>query len=163
MHHLDGTPWVFRSVEVMREAGCATIAVVVGAAAPDVIALLADSKVVIVPSDWTIGLSASLRAGLTWALAQESADVALVHMVNKPDITADVLRRVLTAAGTGVNALARAAIADHATHPVVMGRTHWRPALDSAHGDRAAGPYLKRVPCPLIPCDDLLPRPPRVP
>jgi molybdenum cofactor cytidylyltransferase/nicotine blue oxidoreductase len=157
VRHPDGVSWVVRSVDVMRAAGCDPIAVVVGASASEVTALLADSEVIIVPSpDWTVGLSASLRAGLTWAIAQDTADLALVHMVNKPDITTEVLRRVLTAAGTGPTALARAGIANRATHPVVLGRTHWRPALESAHGDRAAGPYLKRVPCPLIPCDDLL-------
>ncbi|MDX6261861.1 MAG: hypothetical protein QOH84_3549 [Kribbellaceae bacterium] len=156
MRHPDGVPWVTRSVAVMREAGCAPIAVVVGAAADEVTALLADSDVTIVHSDWQVGLSASVRAGLTWALAQP-ADLALLHMVNKPDITTPVLRRVLHVAGTGPDAIARAGIADHATHPVVLGRTHWQPALESAHGDRAAGPYLKRVPCPLIPCDDLIP------
>ncbi|MEV8374689.1 NTP transferase domain-containing protein [Kribbella sp. NPDC056861] len=154
--HPDGMSWAERSVEVMRAAGCDRIAVVVGASAPEVAALLADSSVVTVPSDWQLGLSASVRAGLTWALAQPDAEVALLHMVNKPDITTPVLRRVLTAAGAGPDALARAALADHATHPVVLGRTHWQPAHDAAHGDRSAGPYLKRVPCPLVPCDDLL-------
>ncbi|NEA34225.1 hypothetical protein [Streptomyces sp. SID13031] len=86
----------------------------------------------------------------------QPTDLALLHMVNKPDITTPVLRRVLTAAGTGPTALARAALADHATHPVVLGCAHWQPAHDSAQGDRSAGPYLKRIPCPLIPCDDLL-------
>lgn len=156
MRHPDGVPWVVRSVDTMRSAGCNPIAVVLGASAAEATALLADSDVTTVVSDWQVGLSASLRAGLTWALSQEDADRALVHMVNKPDITTAVLRRVLTAAGTGPTALARAGVADHATHPVVMGRIHWQPALEAAHGDRAAGPYLKRVPCPLIPCDDLI-------
>jgi CTP:molybdopterin cytidylyltransferase MocA len=158
MLHADSTPWVVRTVDVMRSAGCSPIGVVVGAAAPEVVALLADEDVTIVASpDWTIGLSASLRTGLTWALAQDETDVALVHMVNKPDVTAPVLRRVLAAAGSGPEALARAGYSNHAGYPVVMGRTHWHPALTAAHGDRSAGPYLKRVPCPLIPCDDLIP------
>ncbi|MFI5711870.1 NTP transferase domain-containing protein [Kribbella sp. NPDC051620] len=136
-------------------AGCGSIAVVVGASASDAIALLTDSDVVIVQSDWIMGLSASVRVGLSWALTQD-ADLALLHMANKPDITTPVLRRVLEAAGTGRTGLARASIADRAGHPVVLGRDHWRPALDAAHGNRSAGPYLKRVPCPLIACDDLL-------
>jgi CTP:molybdopterin cytidylyltransferase MocA len=155
MLHPDGTPWLTRSVDIMREAGCTQIAVVIGASAPEVTALLTNSTVELIPSNWQLGLSASVRAGLTWALSQD-ADLALLHMVNKPDITTPVLRRVLQAAGTGPTALARAGIADRATHPVVLGRTHWQPALASAHGDRAAGPYLKKVPCPLIPCDDLI-------
>lgn len=154
MRGADGVPWVVRTVEVMRAAGCDPIGVVVGASSEEVVALLTD--VVIVPnSTWPDGLSTSLRAGLTWALEQTS-DLALVHMVNKPDVTTAVLTRVLTAAGTGPDAVARAALHDRASHPVVMGRNHWLPALTAAHGDRSAGPYLKRVPCPLIPYDDLI-------
>lgn len=146
-----GTSWVTRSVDIMREAGCTQIAVVLGAEAFE----LATYDIEPIPCDWQAGLSASVRAGLTWALSQD-ADLALLHMASKPEITTQVLLRVLTAAGTGPTALARAAIADHATHPVVLGRDHWQPAHDAAQGNRSAGPYLKRVPCPLIPCDDLI-------
>jgi hypothetical protein len=39
---------------------------------------------------------------------------------------------------------------------VLIGRDHWAGAAAAATGDRSMGPYLKRVPCPLISCDDLL-------
>ncbi len=150
----DGVPWVVGAVEVMRAAGCDPIGVVVGASADEVVALLADSDVTIIPNpDWAIGLSSSVRAGLTWA-AESDASAALVHMVNRPRVGASVVRRVIDAAQDTL--LARASFNDHAGYPVLIGRTHWAPAAAAATGDRSMGPYLKRVPCPLIPCDDLL-------
>ncbi|WP_344110754.1 nucleotidyltransferase family protein [Kribbella alba] len=151
----DGVSWVVRSVRVMREGGCASIAVVVGAAAEEVSALLADEDVTIVSSpEWTLGMSASLRSGLSWA-ASTDAEAALVHLVGMPDVGADVVRRVVAAAGPGDAALARAGYDGRAGHPVLMGRVHWEHANAAATGDRGAGSYLKRAGCPLIPCEDL--------
>jgi len=151
----DGVPWVVRSVQVLRDGGCDPIGVVVGAAADEVTALLVDSDVTIVPAlDWSAGMSASLRAGLSWAAEHES-EAALVHLVGMPDVGADVVRRVVAAAGPGDQALARAGYHDRAGHPILIGRAHWDQAKAAATGDRGAGSYLKRAGCPLIPCDDL--------
>ena len=153
----DGVPWVVRSVQVLRDGGCDPIGVVVGAAADEVTALLADSDedVTIVPAvDWAVGMSASLRAGLSWAATTE-AEAALVHLVGMPDVEADVVRRVVAAGGPGERALARAGYHERAGHPILIGRAHWDQAKAAATGDRGAGSYLKRAGCPLIPCDDL--------
>jgi CTP:molybdopterin cytidylyltransferase MocA len=151
----DGVSWVVRSVRVLRDGGCGPIGVVVGAAAEEVTALLVDSGVTIVPAlDWAVGMSASLRAGLTWAATTE-AEAALVHLVGMPDVGADVVRRVVAVGGPGDAALARAGYHDRAGHPVLIGRAHWDQAKAAATGDRGAGSYLKRAGCPLIPCDDL--------
>jgi molybdenum cofactor cytidylyltransferase/nicotine blue oxidoreductase len=198
MHAADGTPWVVSTVAVLRAAGCGPIGVVVGAAAPDVVALLAGEDVTIVPSpDWSDGLSRSVRAGFGWA-EQTDAAVALFHMVDRPEVGPAVLRRVIAAAqpaatpattgstpeaapdaapgasggapATGVtvpgvppggapgaaSVLARAGFHGRPGYPVLIGRDHWAGASAAATGDRSMGPYLKRVPCPLIPCDDLL-------
>jgi len=151
----DDVPWVVRSARVLRSGGCDSIAVVVGAAAEDVTALLVDEDVVIVPSsEWTLGMSASLRAGLDWAASTE-AEAALVHLVDLPDVGPDVVRRVVAAGGPGDAALARAGYDGRAGHPVLIGRVHWEQAKAAATGDRGAGSYLKRAGCPLIPCEDL--------
>ncbi|TWD79292.1 molybdenum cofactor cytidylyltransferase/nicotine blue oxidoreductase [Kribbella amoyensis] len=165
MHAPDGTPWVVSSVRVLREAGCSRIGVVVGASAPDVVCLLTDEDVTIVPSpSWSDGLSASVRAGLGWA-GETDAPVAVVHMVDRPRVGVAVVRRVVAAAAPAPvegNApadhtrLARASYDGASGYPVVIGRAHWGAAGAAATGDRSMGPYLKRVPCPLIPCDDLL-------
>lgn len=151
-----GVPWVVRSVRVLRDGGCGPIGVVVGAAAEDVTALLVDEDVTIVPSpDWESGMSASLRSGLSWA-AETPAEAVVVHLVDMPDVGADVVRRVLAAGvGSGDAVLSRAGYDGRAGHPILMGRTHWEAAAAAATGDRGAGSYLKRAGCPLIPCDEL--------
>lgn len=91
----DGVPWVVRSVRVLREGGCGEIGVVVGASADEVAPLLATEDVTIVPSpDWTTGMAASLRSGLTWAVGTD-ADAAVVHLVDLPDVHASVVRRIV--------------------------------------------------------------------
>jgi CTP:molybdopterin cytidylyltransferase MocA len=151
----DGVPWVVRTVRVMREGGCGRVAVVVGASADEVVGLLDGEDVTVVPAtDWSDGMSASLRAGLAW-VAGTDAETALVHLVDMPDVGSDVVRRVVAAAGPGESALARAGYDGRAGHPVLMGRAHWTNAAAAAVGDRGAGSYLKRAGCPLVPCDDL--------
>ncbi|QNE18869.1 NTP transferase domain-containing protein [Kribbella qitaiheensis] len=164
----DGVPSVVRSVRVLRDGGCGPIGVVVGAAAEEVTALLADAGllvdggllvgggVTIVPSlDWQSGMSASLRSGLSW-VAETPAEAVVVHFVDMPDVGADVVRRVVAGrVGTGDAVLSRAGYGGRAGHPVLMGRAHWEAAKAAATGDRGAGSYLKRAGCPLIPCEDL--------
>jgi CTP:molybdopterin cytidylyltransferase MocA len=108
MRAADGTPWVVTTVATLRAAGCGPIGVVVGAAAPDVVALLAGEDVTVVPSpDWSDGLSNSVKAAFAWA-EQTKASTALFHMVDRPEVGPDVLRRVIAASPPGPAAIARA-------------------------------------------------------
>ncbi len=154
----DGTPWVVRSARVLRAGGCDSVVVVVGAAAGQVRSLLADEGVEVVESpDWEQGMGASLAAGLD-ALVATAADAALVHLVDLPDVGADVVARVLAHARTGVEPdrlLARASYAGGAGHPVLIGRRHWVGAAASATGDRGARNYLGSRPVMAIDCSDL--------
>ncbi|MFI5706345.1 NTP transferase domain-containing protein [Kribbella sp. NPDC051620] len=150
----SGVAWVVRSVDVLRNGGCAEVAVVLGAASDEAALLLANHDVTIVPSpEWSTGMGASVRRGLTWARSTR-AEAALVHLVDLPDVGADVVRRVL-ATGIGPDALARASYGAQAGHPVLIGRSHFAPAVAAAVGDRGAGPYLRQAGCLLVPCDDL--------
>jgi molybdenum cofactor cytidylyltransferase/nicotine blue oxidoreductase len=150
----DGVPWVIRSADVLRSGGCTEVAVVVGAAGDEVANLLSNYDVAIVQSpDWSTGMAASLRSGLTWASGTD-AETALVHLVDLPDVGANVVRRVLTAAA-GPDTLARASYEGKAGHPVLIGRTHFNAAMASAVGDQGAGLYLREADCALIPCEDL--------
>ncbi|GAA1573577.1 nucleotidyltransferase family protein [Kribbella sancticallisti] len=149
-----GVPWVVRSVDVLRSGGCTEVAVVVGAAGDEVAELLVDQGVSIVPSlEWSTGMGASLRSGLTWA-STTKAEAALVHLVDLPDVGADVVRRVLASAA-GPDGLARASYEGRAGHPVLIGRAHFGGAKAAAVGDRGAGHYLRGAGCVLVPCDDL--------
>src|SRR4029453_13705115 len=102
----DGTPWVVSSARILRDGGCDPIVVVVGAEAEAVRAVLNDEPVRIVDSpDWPEGGGASLPAGGR-GRAGDEADAALIHLVDLPDVGAEVVRRIAALATPDV--LARA-------------------------------------------------------
>ena len=152
----DGTSWLLRSVATLHDGGCDRVTVVLGAAVDEARTLLAEEDVeVVVAEDWDEGMGASLRAGLAH-LAQGDDDLALVTLVDLPDVTAEVVRRVLTAAlGDGPAALARAAYAGVPGHPVAIGREHWAGVGSTARGDRGARDHLRATPHVLVECGDL--------
>jgi CTP:molybdopterin cytidylyltransferase MocA len=82
------------------------------------------------------------------------ATAALVLLVDLPDITPDVVQRVLdTASGTA--SLARATYDGRPGHPVLLGRDHWAGVLDTATGDRGARDYLEAHEHVSVECGDL--------
>ncbi|WP_461049378.1 nucleotidyltransferase family protein [Terrabacter koreensis] len=99
----DEPTLVESAVHLLHAGGCAGVTVVVGAAATEVTdivkALGRDIDVVTCP-DWDEGMGASLRAGLT-ALARSThegegcVDAVLVTLVDLPDLTPEVVARVL--------------------------------------------------------------------
>jgi CTP:molybdopterin cytidylyltransferase MocA len=100
-------------------------------------------------------MGASLDAGLGH-LAGGSDDLALVTLVDLPDVTADVMARVLSAAVDDArSALVRAAYAGVPGHPVAIGRDHWGPVRAGAHGDRGARDYLRATAHRVVECGDL--------
>lgn len=151
-------PYVDRAIGVLLEGGCSTVTVVLGARASDVRGLLDEagwtgdeSVSVVVAEDWASGMGASLRAGLA---AVGDADAALVSLVDLPDLSAEVVARVLACAG-GAEALARAAYARQPGHPVLLGRAHWAGVTDLARGDRGARDYLADRDVVQVECGDL--------
>lgn len=151
----DGSSWLLRSVAALRDGGCATVVVVLGAAAGDARPLLDDADVdveVVVADDWAEGMSASLRAGLR-SLAP-TAGSALVSLVDLPDVDARVVRRVLARA-VSPDGLARATYGGRPGHPVLLGRDHWAGVVASATGDEGAKGYLATHPPVLVECGDL--------
>jgi CTP:molybdopterin cytidylyltransferase MocA len=149
----DGTPWVVSASRVLREGGCDPVVVVIGAEVDAVRALLAGEDVEIVePRDWADGMGASLRAGLL-ALADGRAVAALVHLVDLPDVGADVVRRMVGLAAS--DALARADYGRGPGHPVLLGREHWAGAAESAVADQGARAYLSQHDAAAVDCRDL--------
>jgi len=149
----DGEAWVARAVGVLRDGGCADVTVVLGAAAAEASALVPDGIGVVVAEDWASGLSASLRSGLT-AVAGTDATAAVVHLVDLPDVTADVVRRVI-AVGAKPEVLARATYDGRPGHPVLIGRDHWPAITGAVAGDEGAKRYLAERPTALVECGDL--------
>lgn len=149
-----GEPWLVRGVRVLREGGCDSVRVVLGASADEAAELLAGLDVTVVPADdWADGMAASLRAGLA-SLADTGAEAAVVSLVDLPDVTAEVVRRVLAAGASGAT-LSRASYDGRPGHPVVIGRDHWAGVLEVSSGDRGARDYLAAHLVERVECGDL--------
>jgi CTP:molybdopterin cytidylyltransferase MocA len=153
-----GVPWIHTAVARLQAGGCRRVTVVLGASAEEAAVLLAGAPVphedvhVVVASDWAEGMGTSLRAGLR--AADHGADAVLVTLVDLPDVSTDVVRRVVAAA-TGPTALARATYAGDPGHPVLIGRDHWDGVLAAAAGDKGARDYLAAHEVVAVECSDL--------
>jgi len=148
----DGNGWLPTTLARLREGGCERLTVVLGASADEAARLVPDDVRVVVAPDWAEGMGASLRAGV--AGLDRDADAVLVTLVDLPDVSADVVRRVVTAA-TGPGGLARATYEGAPGHPVLIGRDHWDGVAASAAGDTGARDYLAARVVTAVECGDL--------
>ena len=143
--------WVATAVTALADGGCAGVLVVLGAQSERARALVPDGVEVVVAADWAEGMSASLRAGLRAAQGTDAAR-ALLHLVDTPDVGADVVARVLA---TGAP-LARAVYGGRGGHPVLLGREHWAEVILTATGDHGARGFLRgRADVLAVECGDL--------
>lgn len=141
--------WLRRAVAALAGGGCGDVVVVLGAAVVDVPA----PARAVVAEDWADGMSASVRAGLR---AVEAADPVVLHLVDTPDVGADVIARVLAAARTSASGLARATFHRRPGHPVVIARRHVAGLLETLHGDHGARQFLTaRGDVVQVECSDL--------
>ena len=145
--------WLVGAVDALRDGGCAEVTVVLGAGADEARALLPQGVDAVVAEDWESGMSRSLSAGLV-ALAGTGATAAMLHLVDLPDVRADVVRR-LAASGDGRDVLARATYDGRPGHPVLIGRNRWAGVLEGAIGDEGARAYLRRNDVVAVECGDL--------
>lgn len=160
----SGEAWLARAARVLREGGCDPVYVVIGAATEEVRRVVPAGVEVVVAEDWEEGMGASLRTGLgaillaasasTSASGAASATAVLVMLVDTPDVSAAVVRRLL-ASDASVQALGRSTYEGVPGHPVLIGRDHWAGVLATARGDRGARDYLARHPVTLVECADL--------
>ena len=158
-HDPDGTSWLVRSTLVLRHGGCESVIVVLGCAADRARNLLTGSgtdqdrwMTVVEEPGWERGLGTSLRAGLRVA---EPRRPVVVHLVDLPDVTAVVVRRVLCRAAAGPGVLARATYDGRPGHPVLIGADHRAAVLADLIADRGANNYLRRHHVVGVPCGDL--------
>ncbi|WP_447040997.1 nucleotidyltransferase family protein [Streptomyces sp. DSM 118878] len=151
-----GRPLVEHAVRVLREAGCARVHVVIGAASATVRARASLPGCVLVDNpDWTQGMGSSLRAGLA-SLRDTGAAAALVSLVDQPGIGPTATARV-RAAYRSPATLAAAAYDGVRGHPVLFGSAHWAGIEASAVGDRGARAYLRQYAeaIALVECGDV--------
>lgn len=141
--------WLTNSVRTLLDGGCDHVVVVYGAAQ----APMPPGSSGVRNPDWQRGLASSLRAGLTAALGTD-ARVAVLHLVDLPDITAPVIDRILRAAP--LTGLARASYDGVPGHPVAVARVHWQEMIEAVGGDRGANAFLtSRDDVSVVPCGDL--------
>ena len=157
----DGTSWLARSIRVLRDGGCDAVIVVLGceaARARDVLAssaLATDPAITLVDApDWQQGMGRSLYSGLLSAQAV-SWRAALVHLVDLPDVTAEVVRRMIRQSPPDTAALARATYGGRPGHPVLIGRDHLEPIMGRLTGDSGAKDYLAQHGAHSVECGDL--------
>ncbi len=169
----DGTSWLLRSIAAMSRGGCRSVVVVLGAAGEAAARLVEGEDVTAIRArDWDEGMGASLREGLIHLLGTDTT-VALVTLVDLPDVGSDVVARIVAraltrtadaadttdaaddAAGNLADVLVRAAYRGVPGHPVAIGRAHWAEVICSAVGDRGARDYLSAHSVALVECADL--------
>ena len=141
------------AITALVDGGCSTVVVVLGASAEEAAALVPSRPEIsnVVAEDWQDGLSASVRAGLS--AASGGAEAAVIHLVDLPDVTAQVVARLLDLADP--DALARAAYRGVPGHPVLIGRAHIAAVMSEVSADAGAGAYLRRHGADLVECGDL--------
>jgi CTP:molybdopterin cytidylyltransferase MocA len=145
--------WLPNAVDVLLDGGCVRVVVVLGARAEEARPLVPAHAAVVVAADWRKGMSRTLSAGLV-ALEVGDAVAAVVHLVDLPDVTAEVARRVL-AGGVRAESLARATYDGRPGHPVLLGRGHWPAVIAEVEGDRGARDYLAAHDVAAVECGDL--------
>ena len=159
----DGTGWLQRGVAALLGGGCEVVVVVLGSGAVAAEALLpplpVERLVVATAGDWAVGMSRSLLAGL--AAVPAATGAVVVHLVDLPDVPAEVVRLVLAVGGTSDGGLARAGYHGRPGHPVVLGSAHLPTLAESlrrlgpAEADQGAKGYLSQHPVTLVECGDL--------
>lgn len=177
----DDGSWLERAANLLLEAGCSPVIVVLGAAADEARALVPAGVRVVIAEDWTAGMSASLRTGLA-AAAETDAPAALITLVDLPRLPLAALVRVLeglavarvpdsavldpdaVASGAGREAvnpgfdervLRQARWDGGPGHPVLIGRAHWTPLAAQLSGDEGARGYLATHGVIPVECSDL--------
>lgn len=157
----DGRSWLLRSIAVLRGGGCAAVVVVIGCQADRVRELIARSAPepdpllsLVEATDWQQGMGRSLRVGLL-AVQERPEPAALVHLVDLPDVTVEVVRRLLRKAPPDASALARATYSGRPGHPVLIGRDHLPGVIEGLSGDSGARDYLAQHAADGVECGDL--------
>ena len=135
---LHGERLVDRAVRVLREGGCEPVYVVSGAAPLEV-----PGASTVVNDEWRTGLASSLRAGL--AALPESAEAAVISLVDQPGIGADVVARLVGRLDAG-HRLVVATYDGQPRNPVGVARPLWAVVSASAAGDEGVRAFIRDHP-----------------
>jgi nicotine blue oxidoreductase len=147
---------VERATSTLRAAGCAPVVVVLGAAAAEVarVADLGDA-VVVVNDAWQTGMGSSLCTGLG-ALSELQAPAAVVLLVDQPQVTAQLVQRLVDHWSSAVPAVV-ASYDGKRRNPALLDASVWPEVVSRAVGDVGARGWLDAHAdeVVLVACDDL--------
>ncbi|MFS1302474.1 nucleotidyltransferase family protein [Streptosporangium longisporum] len=144
-----GERLVDRGVRALREGGCRSVIVVLGAAGTRV-----PGAVTVHNPEWASGMGSSLRTGLE-AVPGTAAHV-VIALVDQPFVGSRAVRRLIRAAGRGAS-VAVATYAGERRNPVLIAREHFAEVARLATGDAGARPFLRARAglVVAVPCDDV--------
>ncbi len=131
------------AIDALAQADIDGLTVVLGAHAAEIIGQIElRGAAVIVHEDWTDGLSASLRAGVSAVQAPEAA--VLIALADQPDISAEDYGRLIAAWRTAPETTAAASYANTRGAPCIL-PTGSRSALLELRGDQGARVLLRTL------------------
>jgi molybdenum cofactor cytidylyltransferase len=139
-------PLLDRAVRLAHEAGAGTVFVVLGAHAEEIRqkAKLLDCTIIFNP-EWQEGIASSLRAGIRAVEEREGdAAAALLMVCDQPALSADHLRRLLTAQAAASGCAIASEYAGHLGVPAVLPREMF-PLLLTSTGDQGARAILRKA------------------
>ena len=159
----QGRPLIEHILTQLRNGGCSSLSVVLGAQADEVMARagLEGARAVVNP-DWTTGMGSSFRRGAESALASDSdAAALLVALADQPGLSAAVVSRLIRChqpgriTAAGYRQAGSAAL--HRGHPLVFSRDLAIAAAAQATGDAGAREFLRTNASlvDLVDCSDL--------
>jgi molybdenum cofactor cytidylyltransferase len=129
---------VSRAVEVAGNA----VTVVLGAHAAELAPLLSHSPAAIaINRDWELGMSSSIRAGLS--RMPGTADAALILLVDQPSVSTEDLRRLVGAWRRQPDYIAAAQYGSTTGAPAIFPQWCFRE-LTELRGDRGAAALIQR-------------------
>ncbi len=144
---LDGEPLVRRAARAAAEAGYAPVVVVVGAAAAEVGAALAEGPFEVVENPgWRAGVASSIRRGLAAVLAlRPDVSGVLLAVCDQPRVGAAHLAALAAVLDDGVHSIAASSYAGTLGVPALFERATFGE-LEALVGDQGAKPVVTREP-----------------
>lgn len=137
----NGERLVDRAVNVLSEAGCSPIFVVLGAWVGEV-----PRATVLENKDWPTGMGSSLQVGLNHLNSESEIDEVVVSLVDLPGLTSEAVARIVSAPGE----IVVAAYDGKRGHPVKFASSTWPELIKSATGDQGARSYIADHPDQIV-------------
>ena len=140
-----GLTLVAHAAAMAATAGLSPVVAVVGARAGEVAAALGPGVEAVLNPDWAAGPGTSVATGVRHVIDHHpEASAVLLTPIDLPRVTADDLRRLISAAAGSPAGASAAAFDDSIGAPAVLDRRHFA-ALLALPPERGAGALLRAI------------------